>query len=76
MKVFCLAHRFYRGKTPPPKLACKACCKIFLSEIKRQHESGEPIPTFSFEKSYAVVAKPKLEKLSELGERKQLWLFT
>lgn len=66
MKIYCLIHSFYKGETPPPSLTCKACCKIFLSEIKRKHENGEVIPKFDFNSFYN---KPALKK-------KRPWLFS
>ncbi len=51
MGLLCFSHPTYRGKVPPI-LSCRACCQIFLSEIKRKHRSGEPIPTFEFDAYY------------------------
>lgn len=42
MELICIKHPKYKGKTPPV-LACKACCKIFLSEVKKgQDPLGAP----------------------------------
>lgn len=51
MGLVCFNHPTYKGKVPPI-LSCRACCQIFLGEIKRKHKSGEPIPTFHFDKHY------------------------
>jgi hypothetical protein len=50
MNVVCFTHRLYRGETTPT-LSCRNCCVIFLQEMKRRHEDGEPIPHFDFDKA-------------------------
>jgi hypothetical protein len=36
--LVCFSHPVYDGQEPPV-LACKNCCKIFVSEVKRQSQS-------------------------------------
>ncbi len=63
MGLVCFTHSSYRGKNPPI-LSCRACCQIFLGEIKRKHRSGEAIPTFHFDNYYRQPdAKKKLKLL-------------
>lgn len=48
--VLCFQHPNYKGKDAPD-ISCKTCCHIFISEVKRCRDNGEPIPECATQKA-------------------------
>jgi len=41
--VYCFQHPDYRGQDAPV-ISCKTCCHLFIKEVKRCRDAGEPLP--------------------------------
>lgn len=45
--IYCFQHPDYKGQDAP-MISCKTCCHLFIQEVKRCRDAGEPMPVGIF----------------------------
>lgn len=63
--IYCFQHPDYKGQDAP-QISCKTCCHLFIQEVKRCRDTGEPMPV-------GVFGQPseKTDTRSEFGLKAQ-----